>query len=363
MFCAKCGKEIKDGSAFCIHCGAPVSGRGQADSGGAATARSGKKTLLILAVMIAVFFVILITFFRIVQEGRNSDDTVGDTDGVADIAEEQPFAGFSGSLSIGDKVVFGKYEQDCNITNGAEPLEWDVIGQEGNMRLLISHYIIDYKQYDDGTADVGVNAGGSSTDAVVTWEKCSLRKWLNSDFYTDTFTDKERSYITPVKNPNPSWKDFDTGTLGASKDAKGGYGGNVTEDKVFLLAFYEIPSYLGPTVFVDFYQRSFFPGALATATPYMESMTESGTCLSMEKLFGSDESRRNPEGTWRKYYDGYVDYDYIQKEAFTSWFSRSPGCWNDGSGAFAVLADGSPDPARAKSLYSGVRPALWVTVD
>lgn len=29
MFCTKCGKELKDGAAFCIHCGAPVKNHGR----------------------------------------------------------------------------------------------------------------------------------------------------------------------------------------------------------------------------------------------------------------------------------------------------------------------------------------------
>ena len=52
-----------------------------------------------------------------------------------------PFAGgASGNLksaNIGDKVTFGKYEQDNKTSNGTEPIEWDVLDKKGNAYLLI----------------------------------------------------------------------------------------------------------------------------------------------------------------------------------------------------------------------------------
>ena len=363
MFCIKCGKEMKDDDAFCMNCGAPASSAGQPESvtanspeGGAAIKRSGSRTMLILAIMIAVFFAVLIAFFRIVQGLRDSDDAGGDTGG----AKEKPFAGFSG-ISVGDRVVFGRYEQDSITSNGAEPLEWDVIGKNGSQYMLITHYVIDCMQYDDGMADTSVNAGGSATDAEVTWAKCSLRKWLNADFYTNAFTDEERSYIATVSNHNSSWLDFDDGKLGASSSIKkGGYGGASTQDKVFLLSLEEIPVYLGPMVYRTEYVRDFFPGAIASATIYAQTKIDWYNIYGMDDLFGDAASRENPNNVWRTYYDGYVDQDYIEKEALVAWFTRSPGCYDNGTAALAILGDGGPKPGYLKSDFCGIRPVVWV---
>ena len=68
----------------------------------------------------------------------------------------------------------------------------------------------------------------------VTWETCTLRTWLNEDFYTTAFSKKERGYIaeTLVKNEdNPEY-----GTVG----------GNDTRDKVFLLSIGEATTYFDP---------------------------------------------------------------------------------------------------------------------
>lgn len=356
MFCSKCGKELDDDALFCTSCGASANDSESSEGGAAAVKTSGKKTLIILAAMIAAFFLILTVFFAVM---RNLKKDEGNSN--ASLADK-PFTGFAGGLNIGDKVVFGKYEQDCNTANGAEPLEWDVIGKKGSQYLLITHYVIDYKQYDDGTADVGVNAGGSATDSIVTWEKCSLRKWLNSDFYSSTFTDEERSYITPVKNYNASWKEFDNGMLGAS-DTAGGYGGNVTEDKVFLLSVQELPAYLGPVVVPTGGNRDHFLSALASATPYTQSLTETGLCLGADEVFGDESVRNDPDSWYRQYYEGYVDMDYMQKEAFMGWFTRSPGCYEDSSAAFCIFGNGGSNPSHLKSDYGGVRPVVWVTVD
>ena len=366
MFCTKCGKEIKDDSLFCIGCGAPVPPEKRAESaasteGGSAAAakKPVNKTLIILAVMIAVFFLIIFAFFSIIRgmQKKNDEPSLPDEQQVA---AELPFMGFAG-IDIGDRVVFGKYEQDGNRNNGAEPLEWDVIGKKDGKYMLITHYVIDYMQFDNGMADTGVNAGGNALDAVVTWEKCSLRQWLNSEFYSETFTDEERGFITPVKNYNADWLEFDDNRMGASNITTGGYGGNVTDDKVFLLSAQEVQTYLAPTVYRTEYSRNVFPSAVASATMYVQSMAERGVCWTMDKAFGSAESRSNPNNAWRKYYEGYVDTDYMEKEALCCWFTRSPGCYKENSAEFTVMPDGSPQPGILKSEYAGVRPVVWVT--
>lgn len=366
MFCIKCGKEIKDDSLFCISCGTPVAPEkraekaASAEGGSAAAAKKPvNKTLIILVVMIAVFFLIIFVFFSIMR-GMKKENEEPSAPAEQQVAAEVPFKGF-GSLSIGDRVVFGKYEQDGKKDNGAEPLEWDVIGQKDGKYMLITHYVIDFMQFDNGMADTGVNAGGNATDSIVTWEKCSLRQWLNGDFYSETFTDEERAYITPVSNYNADWLEFDDNHMGASEIKTGGFGGNVTTDKVFLLSAQEIPTYLGPMVYRREATKNYFPAAIASATPYTQSLTDRYSCRTMDQVFGDIEKRSRSDSSWRLYYEGYVDVDYMEKEAFVRWFTRSPGCYKDSSAEFTILPDGGPDPGRLKSDYAGVRPVIWVT--
>ncbi len=56
------------------------------------------------------------------------------------------------NLQIGDLYSFGSYEQDNDLTNGAEPIDWEVLDIQDNRALLISKYALDSKPYN--TEDV-----------------------------------------------------------------------------------------------------------------------------------------------------------------------------------------------------------------
>lgn len=86
------------------------------------------------------------------------------------------------TVEVGGTITLGLYEQDNDLTNGAEPIEWRVLSIEGNEALLISRYALDARAYND--------RGG-----VASWVKCSLRAWLSEEFYQTAFTDEERACI------------------------------------------------------------------------------------------------------------------------------------------------------------------------
>ncbi len=112
-------------------------------------------------------------------------------------------------------IEFGRYEQDGNTENGAEPIEWEIISEEGDRMLLVSRYILDCKPYN-------------KTDEAVTWETCSLRKWMNDSFLKTAFSSGEQGAIETV-------------TLSNLDNAKYGTdGGNDTEDKIFCLSVDEL---------------------------------------------------------------------------------------------------------------------------
>ena len=118
----------------------------------------------------------------------------------------------------GDIVVFGRYEQNGDASDGPEPVEWLVLTREDDRILAVSRYALDSQPY---------SAGKSSA----TWESCSLRSWLNGDFLNAAFTEEEREKIPAAAVPadrNPVYR------TNPGKD---------TEDRIFLLSFQELVRY------------------------------------------------------------------------------------------------------------------------
>lgn len=103
---------------------------------------------------------------------------------------------------VGSFVYLGAYEQDNNEANGPEEIEWIVLEDNGDSALIISRYALDCEPFDvNGLTNV--------------WKDCTLRKWLNMDFYNTAFTPDEQQHIS-------------TATVKTK--------GTATEDQVFLLA-------------------------------------------------------------------------------------------------------------------------------
>ena len=122
------------------------------------------------------------------------------------------------TVEEGKYITFGFYEQDNNISNGKEKIEWLVLKVDGNKALVISKYALDCKQYN-------------SSYSSVTWETSSLRNWLNSTFMNTAFNSEEQNIIinsTVTADRNPSYSTLP---------------GNSTTDKVFLLSITEVNKY------------------------------------------------------------------------------------------------------------------------
>ena len=121
-----------------------------------------------------------------------------------------------------ETITFGKYEQDADITNGKEAIEWLVLDVKDNKILLISKYILDCKQY-------------YYKDSLVYWENSYIRNWLNSNFLYSAFDENEITEILDTYNVNNT-------NLYTNE-----YSGENTLDKVFILSLDEAISYF------DFY--------------------------------------------------------------------------------------------------------------
>lgn len=204
----------------------------------------------------------------------------------------------------GDVVKFGVYEQDLNYTNGKEAIEWIVLKKTKNSVLLLSKYALDILPYHKD--------GGS-----VTWENCSLRKWLNSNFIKSAFNKTEQGMIKSSTIEN-----FDN-TIYKT------VGGNDTKDKVFLMSQLEmIDANLG---FAEDYETY-------------------------------DVNRRCAMA-WKKNKKGSVDdVTTVDGEIVCGWWLRSPGseefcaCYVRGLG---IVDSNGYDVDRGPR---GVRPALYISL-
>lgn len=201
--------------------------------------------------------------------------------------------------AVGDKITFGTYEQDNDTSNGAEDIEWLVLAKENNKILVISDKVLDSQPYNEKRQSI-------------TWEQCSLRKWLNDSFLNAAFSEEERALIqntTVSADKNPSYNTSP---------------GNATTDKVFLLSINEAKKYFNSND-----ARKCAPTAYAKA-----------------QGANTNNTNKTPSGAdacW--------------------WWLRSPG--NYQYYAAHVLSDGSVYYRGYNVNYDHfcVRPALWISIE
>ena len=225
------------------------------------------------------------------------------------------------TASVGDTVFFGSYEQDGSTANGTEPIEWEILSKENGKALLISKYVLDCQPYNTESVDV-------------TWETCSLRKWLNSDFLNSAFDKTEKSQIPEVELDN------------LDNPYHGTKGGNSTKDRVFALSVDEITKYYSFDYWNTEYKYGYSDDLIIEATPYAES---EGVCV---HTFTKDDYNEDFSDVYKS--------DVIGSRG-AAWWLRSPGYGSDYA-CFVLLSGG----AGAYPNYSvdadngGVRPALYV---
>ncbi|MEE0479578.1 MAG: DUF6273 domain-containing protein [Acutalibacteraceae bacterium] len=203
------------------------------------------------------------------------------------------------NIKIGDSYTFGTYEQDNNTSNGKEAIEWTVLDKDGMSLLLVSKQALAWQQYNTSYTDV-------------TWENCTLRKWLNGTFLNNAFSTEEQAQIqntTVSADNNPQYSTNP---------------GNATTDKVFLLSINEV-----------------------------------------EKYFNSNEARKcaptayaEAQGVWTS-----DTYKTPSGAATCWWWLRSPGSNQDE--AAGVYVDGSVGEygRNVNHVHGAVRPAMWITID
>lgn len=119
------------------------------------------------------------------------------------------------------------YELDEDIFLGYtyysnKPIKWRVLSYSKKNTFLVSENILSSNYLYGGFYDENGNK------YVYSWEKSSIRDWLNGEFYTSSFNTAEQNLIktTKVKNKN--------------NPIYGTSGGKTTKDKIFLLSYEDV---------------------------------------------------------------------------------------------------------------------------
>lgn len=228
----------------------------------------GKKYLLMKTAIAVLTFVVILCVGLLIgilnSQDKPADNTV--------------------TVAVGDIIEFGTLED--------EPIEWIVLDTQGERVLVISKEGLCYDWY-------------SGFNELCTWDACSLRSALNTDYYDLWFSDDEKDNILEthlVNNGNPVY---------------GTEGGSSTHDRLFILDVEEINKYL--------------PDA--------------------------DDRKINVAGK-----TGYGDLDYHP------WWVRNPGqdlhssvyVDADGSVSYETTIEMIMGVGTAMAGYFTVRPAMWI---
>ena len=196
----------------------------------------------------------------------------------------------TGTVTYGDLVPdskgivrFGTYYN--------RDIEWMVLDETEDSMLLITKTAIEAKMYNE------------EPDKGTVWEECTLRQWLNGDFFSSAFSSSEQNRINLTHLEN------------ADNPSKGTEAGNDTDDHVFLLSVDEA-----------------------------------------KKYFDSDEARKTT-----LVIDGKMKIS-VNYGAYCQWYLRTPGSFNDMA---AIVDYNGVVSERGISAWInnntiGVRPAIWV---
>lgn len=131
--------------------------------------------------------------------------------GMENIASYEIVKGADGK----ERVKLGEYPAGAPIT-------WLVLEKKGQELLLLSELALDAKPFSQASF---------GTETTNEWNESSLRTWMNSEFYSEAFSDEEREMI--LDDTHDTYKKSSNGeeeTLPAT-------------DKVFLLSAREVKKY------------------------------------------------------------------------------------------------------------------------
>ena len=253
--------------------------------------------------------------YRLTDYAFHGPDGNGDNENPAGIFDPD-------SVSVGDYITFGNYEQDNNSENGKEPIEWKVLDKKEGRILVLSRFGLDAMFYNKGLKNV-------------TWESCSLRNWLNSTFLEEAFTAYEESLIQTVTVSNPD------------NPLYGTEGGSDTLDQVFLLSLPEMQTYYNLSdEIVDYDGHKWNTSVHDTFIGFSKEVITTPTAYALAQ--------------------GVLTYSYYHdadgKESCWCWL-RSPGKDSESAAGVGYFGGVDAEGCLVKSGYkSAVRPAMWINI-
>jgi len=200
-------------------------------------------------------------------------------------------------------LLFGEYEQDNNLLNSKEPIIWRVLAVENGKALLFADKILDSKSYHN------------IEFVDITWENCTLRNWLNNEFYNAAFSTTEKAEIITTRLKNKGDPDYSA------------EGGNETDDNVFLLSHSEVTN---PAYGFSTEDTTLDASRCAQCTEYAKS-----------------------NGLWFS--------NNVSSIGNGHWWLRSPGIVD--SDASLVRLDGYVTSSSVCTTGIGIRPAIWIKID
>ncbi|MCR5660965.1 MAG: DUF6273 domain-containing protein [bacterium] len=162
-------------------------------------------SLVLLCIVLFLGFVLITAYFKYKSDGEVPLPAVDNK--PTPVASASVYA--DASYEVGSYVKIGRYTQYGG--DAPEPIEWLVLDNDGKEALLLSRFGLDCKPFHHEKVDIS-------------WRDCDLRKWLNSDFLDEAFTDDEKRCIAESNTGN-------------DKDE--------TLDKVFCLSLDEAYKYFG----------------------------------------------------------------------------------------------------------------------
>lgn len=196
------------------------------------------------------------------------------------------------SFAVGGYVTIGRYYEYSTLST--RPLSWKIIARDGDRALLVN-YILEVQPFNE-------------TDQQVTWADCSLRQWMNNEFFHTIFTAEEQSVIE------------------TTQISIGDGSGSTTQDHLFLLSYSEV--------------CQFFPEAYASTSKSFPDPEKQARIAAM-----TDYARKRYDNT----------------SLSRQWLIRPVG--EAGTTVPYIDHNGALQQDKPVSSPSGIRPAMWVVLD
>lgn len=225
---------------------------------------------------------------------KDVDKLLAEDDNI--VAVKKALEAREAKFTVGNYVTFGEYPQTA-AGEDMTPIEWLILARYGNKALLISQYGLDAQPYN-------------KSETNVTWEKCSLRAWLNDVFFSRAFDTSEQQAIILTTVANDKSQGYSEWNI---------TGGSTTKDKVFLLSYAEAKMYFG-----------------------LNENSNTKSCI-------QPTAYAIAQGV------------FVDGASASWWWLRSPG--HEQYDAARVGADGSLYYHDVRDSSGAVRPAIWVDLD